>query len=493
MSALVLAATALLSGWTDYAMAKVDRVGAFQGLADRPPRSPGTNVLLVGSDRRAGLSARMREKLHVGNAPGRRSDTMILAHISAGGSRATLVSLPRDWYVTIPAHTSDSGERVPAQKEKLNAAFALGGANLTVATVEENTGIRIDHYVEVSLLGFVEVVNAIGGVDVCVPKPVDDPKSGLTLPPGKSHLNGVRSLKYVRARKTLGSGGDLGRIDRQQKFLGAMMQQALSTNTLLNPMKFTDFLNAALAALTVDRKLSAGDLRRLALMLRDLDPQRVSFLTVPVADPSLQTEDGGVAVAIDEEKAEALFTRIRRDRPIGKPREAPSERQAGKPRKKAAGEGGARAPSVTIPPDRIEIEVYNDTRVAGLGARATRDLREVGFLIETPPRNADPPNQAERTVIQYGPNRGDSARTLAAALPGARLTMVPGLGDDIQVVVGSSYDGAREVQPASGSGGSDGPDDSAGARGSGASGSPGTKFNTRSAAANPCSDAGSRR
>lgn len=341
MSALVLVATAILWGVSDYAMGKVERVAAFEGLDDRPPGSAGVNILLVGSDRRAGLSPQMRKKLHLGQSSGRRSDTMILAHISPGGNRAALVSLPRDWYVQIPAHRS-GGERVPAQKNKMNAAFSLGGANLTVATVEENTGIHIDHYVEASFLGFVEVVDAIGGVDVCVPRPVDDPASGLTLPKGKSHLNGVQSLKYVRARKTLGTGSDLERIDRQQKFLGSMMQQALSTGTLLNPFAFSRFLNAALGAVTVDEELSSEDLRQLAMTVRDLEPARMSFVTVPIADPGVYTEEAGLAAVADKKKADRLFDRLRADEPIGRARLAEEDDSSDQAEKvKAAGSAGA--------------------------------------------------------------------------------------------------------------------------------------------------------
>lgn len=450
LSLVVLTGTALLWGLKDYTMGEVERVAAFQGasLADRPPDSPGMNILMVGSDRRAGLSPAMRRKLHVGRASGRRSDTMILAHISADGNRAVLVSLPRDWYVTVPEHRED-GERVPARKRKLNAAFAIGGADLTVATVEENTGVRIDHYMEVSFLGFVRVVNALGGIDVCVPKPVDDPKSGLSLPAGTSHLNGVRSLKYVRARKTLGTGSDLERINRQQEFLGTMMQRALATGTLLNPVKVTDLLDAVLAAVTVDRAFSASTLRRLATIGRGLRPERISFVTVPIADPGYRTDEGKSVVLADEKKTQRLFGRIRADEPASAPR-----RQGGG----APGDGSS-APPVTIPPQRIEIEVYNDAEVTGLAARAARDLREVGFLMEGAPRNAPPPNDAGTTVIQHGPNRADSARTVAAALPGAEVERVAELGDDVQVLLGSDYDGARDVQahPGPAAGGSDAP------------------------------------
>lgn len=482
LSLVVLSAAGLLWAVQDYATGEMQRIAAFQGasLADRPPDSPGMNILVVGSDRRAGLSPEMRRKLHVGRASGRRSDTMILAHISADGNRAALVSLPRDWYVTIPAHTED-GARVAAQKRKLNAAFAIGGADLTVATVERNTGVRIDHYMEASFLGFVRVVNALGGIDVCVPRPVNDPKSGLTLPAGTSHLNGVRSLKYVRARKTLGTGTDLERINRQQKFLGTMMQRALATDTLLNPAKATDLLDAVLAAVTVDRAFSSGTLRRLATIGLGLRPERISFVTVPVADPGYRTEEGKSVVLADEKKAQRLFDRIREDEPVGTSQQNGDAGKSGESGTGgSAGGGNAGASPATIPPERIEIEVYNDTEITGLAARAARDLREVGFLIEGPPRNAPPPNDAGTTVIQHGPNRADSARTVAAALPQAEVQRVAELGNDVRVLLGSAYSGARDVQTSTASAGGS-------SDGSASGNSPfDSELAPRTAAAKPC-------
>src|SRR4051812_12603039 len=155
------------------------------------------NILVVGSDSRSGLTAEQQRQLHVGHDAGKRSDTMILLHIPRGGGKAILVSLPRDSYVTIPRHEDASGHVVTAQKNKLNTAFAFGGAPLTVNTVERNTGVRIDHYIEVNFLGFVKMVDALGGVTVCTPTAIHDPVrrdpstggymgSGLELPKGKS-------------------------------------------------------------------------------------------------------------------------------------------------------------------------------------------------------------------------------------------------------------------------------------------------------------------
>src|SRR5436305_23456 len=137
------------------------------------------NILIVGSDSRSGLTDAQKRQLHVGHDVGRRSDTMILLHIPRGGGKAILVSLPRDSYVTIPAHKDASGHRVPASMNKLNTAYSFGGPRLTVATIEYNTHVRIDHYVEVNFLGFVKMVDALGGVTVCTPTAIHDPLRGL--------------------------------------------------------------------------------------------------------------------------------------------------------------------------------------------------------------------------------------------------------------------------------------------------------------------------
>src|SRR3954465_1775333 len=202
-----LAALLVIGGVTSWAaishfLGNIKKINVFSGLTHRP--SGGVqgdlNVLLVGSDSRAGLSPAQQHALHVGHDPGQRSDTMILLHIPRGGGKAVLVSLPRDSYVLIPAHKDANGRNVPATHNKLNAAYSAGGPELTVATIEANTHVRIDHYVEINFLGFVKMVNALGGVTVCTPKAIDDPihydpasggnvGSDLKLPAGRSHVN----------------------------------------------------------------------------------------------------------------------------------------------------------------------------------------------------------------------------------------------------------------------------------------------------------------
>ena len=187
--------------WSD---AGIDRVDAFAATADRPAASPdgSTTFLMVGSDARTGMSKADRRRLHVGNNPstvGRRADTMLLVHVSSRHDAVTAVSLPRDSYVTIPAHVGTDGSTVPERRNKLNAAYAVGGPSLAVATVERSTGVRIDHYVEVDFLGFEELVNAVGGVDVCTSKPLRDVQ-GRPAPAGGNDSGRWRDRARLRPR-----------------------------------------------------------------------------------------------------------------------------------------------------------------------------------------------------------------------------------------------------------------------------------------------------
>ena len=178
----------------------------------------------------------------VKSAAGARSDTMMLVHISKSRDKAVVISLPRDTLVTIPAHTGLDGKtQVPEQQAKLNAAFAWGGAPLLIQTLEAKMNLRIDHYVEVNFVGFKNVVDALGGIQVCTKKDINDPKSHLVLSAGVHTLDGIESLKYVRTRDFDGMG-DLGRMQRQQQFVSAVFRKATSSGVLLNPFKIKNLI-----------------------------------------------------------------------------------------------------------------------------------------------------------------------------------------------------------------------------------------------------------
>ncbi len=299
----------------------IDRIDVFGTLKDRPDKpNKALNYLLVGSDTREGLTKEQRKLLRVGStatAAGSRSDTMLIVHISKSRDKATLISIPRDSLVTIPEHVSslDKTKIVPAAKGKINAAFAFGGAPLLIQTLENESGIRIDHYIEIGFAGFAGMVDALGGIEVCTKRDIDDPGSHLVLAAGVHTLDGVESLKYVRTRDFDGMG-DLGRMQRQQQFMGAVLRKVTSTGVLLNPIKLVNFFNAAIATIKTDSQLNQSDLLTLAKQMKNLSPSKMRTLTIPLGNTNARVPGVGSVVIWDEVLAPELFNRLREDLPL---------------------------------------------------------------------------------------------------------------------------------------------------------------------------------
>jgi LCP family protein required for cell wall assembly len=296
--------------------AAIPRVDAFAGLENRPKKeSSAVNYLIVGSDTREGLSREEIKRLRVGStdvAAGKRSDTMLLIHISKKRDKAAIISIPRDSYALIPEHNNAQGKLIPAAYSKINSAYNWGGAPLLIETLESMSDLRIDHYVELNFVGFVRMVDALGGVEICTKKDIDDPKSHLTLPAGTHVLDGVDSLKFVRTRVFDGLG-DLGRMKRQQEFAGAMLRKATSAGVLLNPVKMVDFINSALDSVVTDEGLSQGDLLTLGKQLRNLSASNVRTLTIPLKYYNYNKNGVSAAVLWDPVLAPELFERIKND------------------------------------------------------------------------------------------------------------------------------------------------------------------------------------
>lgn len=267
------------------------------------------NVLLIGSDSRAGDG-----NARYGRDSGtERSDTTILLHLAAGRDRATAVSLPRDLMVDVPDCRGRDGSRTEPVFAQFNYAFAAGGSACSIRTVEKLTGIRVDHHVVVDFQGFKKMVDALDGVEVCLREPVDDKDAGLRLPAGRVTLDGEQALGYVRARKSLGDGSDTDRMDRQQRFLGALVNKVQSNGVLLNPVKLYPVLDAATSSLTTDPNLaSLRGLYDLVRGLRDVPTERVQFLTVPreaySGDPNRDQ--------LVQPDAGRLFARLRTDEAV---------------------------------------------------------------------------------------------------------------------------------------------------------------------------------
>ena len=227
-----------------------------------------------------------------------------------------IISIPRDSLVTVPAHTSMDGKsQIAATQAKINAAFAWGGAPLLIQTFEAKSNLKIDHYIEVSFAGFAGIVDAIGGIQVCTKRDIDDPNSHLVLPAGVHTLNGIESLKYVRTRDFDGMG-DLGRMQRQQQFMSAVLRKATSTGVLLNPIKLVNFFNATIASLKTDSNLNQDDLLTLAKQMKNLSPGKVRTLTIPLGNTNARVPGLGSVVTWDSVLAPELFQRLRDDLPI---------------------------------------------------------------------------------------------------------------------------------------------------------------------------------
>jgi LCP family protein required for cell wall assembly len=277
------------------------RVAVFSDYTDRPAPGAGTTWLLVGSDSRGGLTPDEQAQLTTGGDLGNgRTDTIMVVHIPDLGSGAptTMVSIPRDSYVNIPGYGQD----------KINAAFAEGGAPLLAQTVEQATGLRLDHYVEVGFSGFAGLVDALGGVDVCPADPINDPLAGIDLPAGCQTLDGRNALGYVRSRAT--PRADLDRMVHQREFMAAVLHRASSPLVWLNPSRWYSVPHAAVASLTVDSGDHVWDLARLGWALHG----STTALTVPIGE--FTSSDSGSVVVWDSDAAEQLFEALRTDSAI---------------------------------------------------------------------------------------------------------------------------------------------------------------------------------
>jgi LCP family protein required for cell wall assembly len=317
-----------------------------------------------------------------------------------------VVSLPRDSWVDIPGHGMN----------KINAAFGLGGPRLMVQTVEHDTGLTINDYIEVDFPGFVKVVNALGGVNICLPFAVDDPYSGLRMAAGMHHVYGVTALKFVRDRHSFALS-DLARISDQQQLLSSMLREAISSGTLANPIKLSHFLSAAAAAVKVDQRLNVTTL---ADQLRGISPSNVVFTTVPVSNMNYLTPTGESAVLWDSQAAAKLFADLKADKSLT------NKAHPQRPRKKPSG------------PERsqVSVDVYNGTLINGLSASTGAQLTQLGFTVHGAGlswTSAD----IDQTLIEYPPGMTASAQVVHKVMPGAALRQVSGLAR-IRIVLGAS-------------------------------------------------------
>ncbi|EFE83555.1 transcriptional regulator [Streptomyces albidoflavus] len=279
-------------------------------VIERPEEGEGTNYLIVGSDSRDGMTDDDKKRLHTGSAEGKRTDSMMILHVGSNGN--TMVSLPRDSEVEIPSFKgSESGKLFPAQgrRVKLNAAYAEDGPELLVRTVEYNTGLRIDHYAEIGFGGFANIVDALGGVEMDIPKAFKDKKSGADFQAGKQTLDGEQALAFVRTRYAF-AGSDLDRTKNQQKFLATLANQAATPSTVLNPFRLYPTLGAGLDTLIVDKDMGLFDLAGMFWAMKGLTGGEGTSMNMPISG-----SNGGNLVW-DKAKKDQLMQQLRNDEKV---------------------------------------------------------------------------------------------------------------------------------------------------------------------------------
>ncbi|WP_304451792.1 LCP family protein [Nocardiopsis sp. YSL2] len=419
LSALVLLASGTSWAITGWMSSSLNRFDVFAGLNedDRPENETGgLTFLVIGSDSRDEMDREDRNALSVGSTPGQRSDTIMLVRLNHERDRITVVGIPRDLWVDVPGQGED----------KINAAYAYGGPQLTVRTVESVTGVRVDHYVEVDFSGFVNVVDALDGIEVCLPEPIQDPKAHLDMAAGTHSVDGAEALAFSRTRAT--ARGDLDRIDRQQQVLSAMLDKAMSSETLSDPTRLTAFLDTSLSSVTVDEGLDTSTINQLAYQMRDTDLSAVTFTQVPIAVMEHWTPRGDVALLWDEPAARDLFADIQADRPITEEagREAEAEEE--------------------LSPAQLRVRVFNGTGTPGLGARLDGQLTGAGFEVTDPADNWSTHSLA-RSQVRFGPGNEAAAQYVADMIPESETVEDDTLDDELQVVIGFNFTTFNPQEP----------------------------------------------
>jgi len=419
LSVLVLLIAGSAWGLTSYINGHLGRVNA--GTSGTPASGP-LNIVVAGLDERAGLTPRQQRLLHVGSNSGELdTDTLMLVHVSASHRFVQVVSLPRDSWVNIPGHGMN----------KINSALGQGGPQLMVQTIEQATGLTVNDYIEVNFLGFVKVIDALGGVNICLPYAVDDSYSGLHMSAGEHHVDGITALEFARDRHSFPTS-DLARIQDQQQLISTALSEGISSGMLANPIRLERFLSAASAAIKVDQGFNVV---RLADEMRGISPNDVTFTTVPLSNLNYQTPTGESAVLWNTTAAAALFNSLKNDQaPAG-------HKQAGHAAAKSGGRG--------VKPGQVSVDVYNGTLISGLSGDTGTDLAALGFRIHASGLDWTSQNLTQ-TVIQYPAGHEADAKLLAKAMPGAGLQQVNGL-PRIRILLGSSNHTVQGAPSASGS------------------------------------------
>jgi LCP family protein required for cell wall assembly len=422
---------------------RIDVAGDLQGK--RPPVDPNAlNILVIGSDSRAGVNGRIGGRAGVA---GQRSDTVMVLHIAPGAHQIVVLSIPRDSVVPILSCTPEDGTTGQTAQpsdviEQINASFAYGGPGCLWKTTEQITGIHINDFVELTFIGFESVINALHGVEVCLPAAVHDPVSHLNLNAGQQHIDGKQALAFWRTREDLGEGDDPQRIERDQFLMASLLQGIEHSGLLKSPstmLRVIDTLTGH-GFVTTDSALSPDRMLRLAEDLRGISTESVQFVTVPWTNytgnaqwiDSAEAPSDGNANWIQwvQPQANDLFKAISTDTKLPKP---------------------AKIRVKPVKPASVAVKVLNGTTTGGLGATTATDLASRGFDVVGAAGNAPSQNYGD-TVIEYRSAAGaPAAQTLAALFTNVRLKLDPHLKSaTLHLILGSTFTGIKAASSNSG-------------------------------------------
>jgi LCP family protein required for cell wall assembly len=409
-------------------------------LGQRPPdySTAAENILVYGDDSRKGLDAHQQYILHTGNDQTNNTDTIMIVHLSPGRHLVTVLSIPRD--TMVPMYQCASGPGFAGQPAdpnsyvQINSLLQAGGPACLWKTIEQQTGIYIDHFIGIGMLGFVKVVNDLGGVNVCVPFNVNDPVSGLTLTAGEHHINGIQALAFWRTREDIGTGSDLERIQRDQFMSAQVVKGVLSSGLLSDPLRLLSVITDAAASMTTDDNMSVSDLVGIAESLRNVSSKDVQFITAPnqawPGDPSARVE-------FAQPQANEVFSAIAHDVTVPKVKVNPS-----------ASPPSASAQVLTTSPSNVKVKVLNGSGAPGVAAQAAAGLTGRGFDVTG---TGDAASFAyTNSVIEYA----SSADMAAVNTLKQQLTNVTDLQDStlapgtVELILGSDFSG---LSPASAS------------------------------------------
>lgn len=438
LTGVVIAASLVgYAGYRDALAVQTEDINT-DAWGDRPAQVDGIhNILLLATDERAG------EDAEYSVANGIRPDVLVLVNIDVDKGGVTMVNMPRDLMVTMPGcdPVEDKPGITAGTVDQLNHAMFYGGMDCQGKTIENITGVHLEHMVLVDFAGFQAIVDSIGGIDMCIPEPLQDPKAKLDLPAGEQTLDGTQALALARSRDTTENGSDLDRIKRQQQMIGAILRKVTTGEVMTSPATLYDFFGSVTDSMTTDSEFSVDEMAELAIAMRGVDLGRMNMVTVPVEDYN------DAKVQLMEPQASELFAAVAAG-------EATRPEEEEKPE-----EAAEEAPEESVSPSDVSVYIVNNQGTQGLAGQVEPLLTGLGFTVTG---SGNPTTRApQQTTVYHAPGEQAQAQAVADALvSGAQIEEAADLSGSVELVMGTDWQGvALEGSEGGGESGGESADD----------------------------------